>query len=65
MLTLSSHRAYLYHPGLEEWMCCAEEAHAGSLFMPTSGLRLENRGAAELGERAGVQEGGRAGGREE
>lgn len=42
MLTLSSHKAYLWHPGLEEWMCAAEEAYAASPFMPT--MRLQNQG---------------------
>jgi hypothetical protein len=43
MLTLSSHRAYLWHPGLEEWMCVAEEAYSGAPYIPT--VRLQSQGA--------------------
>lgn len=42
MLALSSHRAYLWHQGLEEWMCVAEEAHTSSAYMPT--MRLQGQG---------------------
>lgn len=51
LLTLSGHRAFVYHPGLEEWMCCVEEAYSGSPYLSTMPLQGQGGSQGALWER--------------